>query len=97
MKPDAIRTEEKLKTEVQRDIDRLAKAKREKRTVLAQTIYLGTLGVMLALPIVVGAYLGNWLDDKLQGYSVSWTITLILLGVFVGAMNVYLLIKGGDA
>jgi len=97
MKPDAIRTEEKLKTEVQRDIDRLARAKREKRTVLAQTIYLGTLGVMLALPIVVGAYLGNWLDDKLQGYSVSWTITLILLGVFVGAMNVYLLIKGGDA
>ena len=96
MKPDAIRTEEKLKTEVQRDIDRLARAKREKRTVLAQTIYLGTLGVMLALPIVVGAYLGNWLDDKLQGYSVSWTITLILLGVFVGAMNVYLLIKGGD-
>ena len=51
---------------------------------------------MLALPIVAGAYLGAWLDEKLKGYSVSWTITLILIGVFVGAMNVYLLVKGND-
>lgn len=91
-----MKTEEKLKSEVQKDVDRLEKAKREKRTLLAQTVYLGTLGLMLALPIVGGAYLGSWLDDKLKGYSVSWTITLILLGVFVGAMNVYLFIKGNE-
>ena len=63
---------------------------------MAQTVYLGTLGLMFALPIVGGAYLGSWLDDKLKGYSVSWTITLILLGVFVGAMNVYLFVKGNE-
>ena len=88
--------EERLKSEVQKDVDRLEKAKREKRTLLAQTVYLGTLGLMLALPIVGGAYLGSWLDDKLKGYSVSWTITLILLGVFVGAVNVYLFVKGNE-
>ena len=27
--------------------------------------------------------------SKLKGFSVSWTITLILLGVFIGAVNVY--------
>lgn len=91
MKPD-----EKLKSEVQKDVDRLAKAEREKRTLLAQTVYLGTLGLMLALPIVGGAYLGTWLDDRLKGYSVSWTITLIILGVFVGAVNVYLFVKGNE-
>lgn len=91
-----MKPEERLKTEVQKDVDRLEKAEKEKRTLLAQTVYLGTLGLMLALPIVGGAYLGSWLDDKLKGYSVSWTITLILLGVFVGAMNVYLFVKGNE-
>lgn len=91
-----MKPEEKLKSEVQKDIDRLEKAKREKRTLLAQTVYLGTLGLMLALPIVAGAYLGSWLDEKLKGYSVSWTITLILLGVFVGAVNVYLFVKRNE-
>lgn len=88
---------DRLKSELRRDVDRRQKAEREKRTLLAQTVYLGTLGVMLALPIVIGAYLGSWLDGKLQGYSVSWTITLILLGVLVGTVNVIVLIKGGDA
>lgn len=88
--------EERLKSEVQKDVERAEKAKREKRTLLAQTVYLGTLGIMLALPIVVGAYLGSWLDGKLKGYSVSWTVTLILLGVFVGVTNVYLFVKGNE-
>lgn len=91
-----MKSDERLKRETQKDVDRLEKAEKEKRTLLAQTVYLGTLGLMLALPIVGGAYLGSWLDDKLKGYSVSWTITLILLGVFVGAMNVYLFVKGNE-
>nr|WP_237578852.1 AtpZ/AtpI family protein [Legionella pneumophila] len=45
------------------------------------------------LPIIAGAYLGVWLDEKIKGYSISWTINLILLGVIIGAINVYLLIK----
>lgn len=90
------RPEERLKSEVQKDVERVEKAKREKRTLLAQTVYLGTLGLMLALPIVGGAYLGSWLDDRLKGYSVSWTISLILIGVFVGAVNVYLFVKGNE-
>lgn len=91
-----LKPEEKLKSEIKKDLDRIERAKQEKRTLLAQTVYLGTLGLMLALPIVGGAYLGSWLDNKLKGYSVSWTITLILLGVFVGAMNVYLFVKGNE-
>jgi ATP synthase protein I len=89
--------EEELKSEVQKDIDRLHKAKREKRTLLAQASYLGTLGLMLALPIIAGAYLGNWLDNRLKGYSQSWTITLIIIGVFVGAINVYLFIRENES
>jgi len=84
---------EKLKARVKMQADRIRKAERERRTLLANTIYLGTLGIIFVLPVIVGAYLGNWLDNKIQGYSFSWTVTLIVLGVFVGAMNVYLFVR----
>jgi ATP synthase protein I len=84
---------ENIQTDVKRDVKRLKKAERERSTLLAQTIYLGTIGIMIALPIVIGAYLGSWLDDQLSGFSVSWTISLIVLGVLVGAINVVLLIR----
>jgi ATP synthase protein I len=84
---------QKLKSQVQRDVDRRQEAKKEKPTLLAQTVYLGTLGFMLVLPIVVGAYLGSWLDGKLTGYSFSWTISLIFLGLVIGALNVYFFVK----
>ena len=40
-----------------------------------------------------GAYLGHWLDGLVEGYSVRWTVSLILLGVFIGGLNVYLFIR----
>jgi len=84
---------EKLKSGALRDAKRLLKAKKEKATLLSQTVYLGTLGFMIALPLVAGAYIGSWLDEKLTGYSFSWTITLIFVGLVVGAVNVYYFIK----
>ncbi|MGP8305269.1 AtpZ/AtpI family protein [Vibrio sp. YIC-376] len=81
----------KKKTECQ--VDRMKKAERDRRTLIGQTIYLGTLGLVLALPIVGGAYLGHWIDSMIEGYSVRWTISFILLGVMVGMINVYLLIR----
>ncbi|QLZ68016.1 F0F1 ATP synthase subunit [Legionella sp. PC1000] len=82
-----------LAQHVKWDVSKINKAKKEKSTVLAQTIYLGTLGFVFILPIIAGAYLGVWLDSKLKGFSISWTINLIIIGVIVGAVNVYLLIK----
>lgn len=81
---------------LEKDISRKEKADRERRTLLAQTLYLGTIGVMIALPVVGGAYLGQWLDEKISGFSFSWTVSLILIGVFVGATNVYLFIRENE-
>ena len=61
--------------------------------LLANTIYLGTLGVIFVLPVIGGAYLGTWLDNRMKGYSFSWTLTMILLGVFVGAFDVYFFVR----
>jgi ATP synthase protein I len=86
---------ERLKASVKTQAGRIRKAERVRRTVLANTIYLGTLGLIFVLPVVVGAYLGNWLDNRIKGYSFSWTVTLIVLGVFVGAIDVYLFVREG--
>jgi ATP synthase protein I len=84
---------EKLKASVQTQVGRIQKAEKARRTLLANTVYLGTLGLIFVLPVVAGAYLGNWLDNRLAGYSFSWTVTLIVLGVFVGAVDVYLFVR----
>jgi len=86
---------ERLKASVQTQVGRIQKAKRARRTLLANTVYLGTLGLIFVLPVVAGAYLGNWLDNRIKGYSFSWTVTLIVLGVFVGAIDVYLFVREG--
>jgi len=84
---------DRLREAVERQVERRKKAEAERPTLLGQTVYIGTLGLMFVLPVIVGAYTGLWLDEKLAGYSVSWTISLIVVGVFVGAVNVYLFVR----
>ena len=71
----------------------MQKAERERPTLFGQTVYIGTLGLLFVLPVVGGAYLGHWLDNLVEGYSVRWTMSLILLGVIIGALNVYLFVR----
>jgi ATP synthase protein I len=82
-----------LRKQIDRQVRRLKKAEHERPTLMGQTIYIGTLGLLFVLPVIGGAYLGKWLDSLAAGYSVRWTVSLILVGVFVGAVNSYLLIK----
>ena len=85
---------QRLKEQVEQQAHRMKQAEHDRHTLLAQTTYLGTLGLVLVLPIIVGAYLGDWLDSRLPGFSVNWTISLIIVGVFIGAVNAWLLIRG---
>jgi len=84
---------DELKQRISRQVDRMQKADKDRPTLLAQTAYLGTLGLLLVIPVIVGAYLGRWLDGFVEGYSIRWTLSLIVIGVAVGAINVYLFIK----
>jgi len=82
-----------LKKQVEKQARRMEKAERERPTLIGQTVYIGTLGLLFVLPMVGGAYLGCWLDSLAVGYSTCWTMSLIFVGVIVGALNVYLFIK----
>ncbi|HHJ16628.1 MAG TPA: AtpZ/AtpI family protein [Gammaproteobacteria bacterium] len=84
---------DELRKRVEQQAQRMEKADRERSTLMSQTIFIGTLGLVFVLPVVGGAYLGNWLDSLVAGYSIRWTVSLILLGVIIGTFNVYFLIR----
>lgn len=84
---------QRLQQRIDEQVRRLQKAERERPTLLAQTTYIGTLGLLLVLPVVAGAYLGRWLDSLMAGYSLRWTLSMIFLGLVVGGVNVYLYVR----
>jgi len=88
-----VKSENQLKDEVAKQIRRMQQAERDRPTLLKQTAYLGTLGLLFVVPVIVGAYVGRWLDSLSAGYSMRWTLSLIVLGVGVGAVSVYLNVK----
>lgn len=81
---------------VVREAQRLARAQRERRGLIGQTLFLGTLGVVFVLPLVVAAYMGLWFDQHLPGYSTRGTLTGIVIGLAVGSIDVYLLLRERD-
>ena len=92
--PDDSRSaQKKLEEQVAKQARRMKQAEKERRGLVSQSVYLGTLGLMFVLPVVAGAYLGQWLDNLSKGYEVQWTVSLIVLGVVVGGINVYFFIR----
>ena len=89
----AMNIQQQLKNRIDSQIKRIKKAEHDRPNLLAQTAYLGTLGLVMVLPIVCGVYLGRWLDSMMAGYSIRWTLSLLFTGLVVGIFNVYFLLK----
>ena len=68
----------------------MKQAEKDRPTLISQTVYMGTLGLVFILPVVGSAYLGRWLDEMVEGYSIRWTLSLIFLGLVIGVINVWL-------
>jgi len=86
--------DDKLRLALARQVRRLREAR--PAGLLGLLVIGGTAGLLLILPVVAGAYLGRWLDEQAAGYSVRWTVNLILLGLLVGAVNVFLFFRSHD-
>jgi ATP synthase protein I len=84
---------DKLRHRIELQVKRMKKSERDRPSLMAQTVYLGTLGLLFIAPVAGGTYLGLWLDERQSGYSVHWTILGMLLGIMVGAVNVYLFVR----
>ena len=85
--------QQELEQKVERQVRRMKQAEKERRTLIGQSVYLGTVGVLFVLPVVAGAYFGRWLDGLAQGYQARWTVSMIFLGIIVGAVNVYFFVR----
>ncbi len=52
----------------------------------------GLVGWSVAVPTVIGAFLGVWMDRTWPGRP-SWTLTLLIVGVAVGCLNAWFWVK----
>ena len=93
MSTDPEDDKQQLQQRIDEQVERLKQAERDRPTLLAQTTYIGTLGLLFVLPVIGGAYLGRWLDSMMAGYSMRWTLSMIFLGIVVGGVNVYLYVR----
>ncbi len=64
---------------------------RKKGIVWETVIVVGAIGWMVALPMVIGGYLGGYIDKNFQAGTdgVSWTVTFIILGLFIALYSVW--------
>lgn len=86
MKPSI--NDEDFKGRIEKVASELKRARREKSGFLHYASLIGMGGWLLALPIVAGAYLGHFLDEKTD-MGVSWSLTFIILGIAAGIFNVW--------
>jgi ATP synthase protein I len=88
-----MNNQQRLKKNIESQVKRIKKAEHDRPNLLSQTVNLSTLVLVMLLPIIAGAYLGHWLDDLVEGYSMHWTLSLLVIGIVIGIFNVYFLIK----
>ncbi len=64
---------------------------RKKGIVWETVIVVGAIGWMVALPMVIGGYIGGYIDKNFQAAAggVSWTVTFIILGLFIALYSVW--------
>jgi ATP synthase protein I len=49
---------------------------------------MGLIGWSVAIPTLLGAALGIWLDNRHPG-SHSWTLMLLVIGLVIGCLNAW--------
>lgn len=80
---------EEISEEIGRKASRKLKARKERdRGVWFGLGMFGLVGWAVAIPTVLGILLGLWLDGLIPG-RVSWTLTLLFLGVVLGCLNAW--------
>ena len=49
---------------------------------------MGLIGWSVAIPTLLGIALGMWIDKHHHG-QISWTLTLLLIGLIIGCLNAW--------
>lgn len=86
-------SEPKHKTDFIQTVDRQTKRKLKARREKSRNVWFGLglfglIGWAIMIPTLAGIALGLWLDRQWPG-QVSWTLTMLLLGVVLGCVNAW--------
>jgi ATP synthase protein I len=83
------KNEPTLASQVGDKAERKLKAQRNvNRTVWLGLGMMGLIGWSVVIPTLLGAALGLWLD-KNYPVSYSWTLTMLIIGLFIGCLNAW--------
>ncbi|MFO7973328.1 MAG: AtpZ/AtpI family protein [Candidatus Hydrogenedentota bacterium] len=50
---------------------------------------MGLVGWSVSIPTLAGLALGVWLDKRLPGETISWTLTFLIIGVALGCLQAW--------
>jgi ATP synthase protein I len=67
---------------------RKLKARRSTQGVWFGLGMMGLVGWSVAVPTLLGATLGIWLDNR-HPDTHSWTLTLLIIGLIIGCLNAW--------
>ena len=84
--------EEELLEKIDGDAKKKIKAQEEGSEIMFGLGLFGIVGWSIAVPTLMGIFLGVFLDKKFT-QSFSWTLTLLFAGVVIGSLNAWHWIK----
>jgi ATP synthase protein I len=83
---EAERRDEEFERTVESKVARKRRARFEDHNIWFGLGMFGMVGWSVALPTLAGIALGLWLDHRYPLGSVSWTLTLLVVGVTIGCL-----------
>lgn len=87
-----VNNQEKFKDKIETEAIKKIKAKKEGDQILFGLGAFGIVGWSIAVPTLALTFLGIYFD-KISSTSISWTITMMLLGLAIGLLNAWYWIK----
>ncbi|QRN85895.1 AtpZ/AtpI family protein [Clostridia bacterium] len=84
--------EEKLCEIIDAQAQKKIKSKNEGSEVLFGLGLFGIIGWSITIPTIAGIALGVFLDKRFQA-GISWTLTLLFVGIVIGCLNAWHWIK----
>lgn len=86
-------SERRFEQDVARKAARRQRAEREgDRSIWFSLGLFGLVGWSVAIPTLLGTALGIWIDRRWPG-RVSWTLTLLFVGIALGCANAWYWVK----
>lgn len=85
---DHLRQEQRFAAQIDRIEKRKLRARASNKSAWLGLGYLGIVGWSVALPTLLGAFLGYWIDQSFP-HKRSYTLALLIAGLALGCINAW--------